>query len=166
MGRAAPVLDQAVAVEVAVAVDPLERGDRRLAQLPEQVEVAGPVRVLAEQPEEQRGCVDAPVVAREGRLAEPGGLAHAQLVEDLARLLVALVVVLGADPSGEHPERALGDAGQERQRLEGRDEAVAAEQRGEPRHAGRVVRLAVELGVEQLEVVERALEDAVEELVV
>ena len=160
------VFHETVAVQVPVPVDPRERGLGRLAQLVEEVQVARPVRVAAEQAQEQRRGVDAAVVAREGRLAERRRLAHAQLVEHLARLLVALVVHLRAEPARQQPQRALGHAGHEGERLEGRDQAVAAEQRREPGQSRRVVRLAVELRSQQLEVVERPLEDAVEQLVV
>ena len=46
------------------------------------------------------------------------------------------------------------------------DQAVATEEGGEPGHAGGVVGVTVELRVEQVQVVQRALEDPVEELVV
>jgi hypothetical protein len=87
-------------------------------------------------------------------------------VEHLAGLLVALVVVLLSEPPRQEPQGPLGDAGHERERLEGGDDAVAPEERREPGDAGRVVRLPVELRLEQLQVAERAPEDAVEELVV
>jgi hypothetical protein len=87
-------------------------------------------------------------------------------VQHLAGFLVALVVVLRSQPPSQQPERALGHPRDERERLERRDQAVAPEQRREPGQAGGVIGVAVELGAEQLEVVERALEDPVEELVV
>ena len=122
--------------------------------------------MTAEQAEEQRRGVDRAVVLRERRLSERCGLAHPQLVEDLARFLVALVVALLPKSAGQQPQRLLGDPAHEGLRLERGDEAVAAEQGGEPGHAGGVVGVAVELRVEQVEVVERTLEDPVEELVV
>jgi hypothetical protein len=121
---------------------------------------------LPEQAEEQRRGVDRAVVARERGLAEGRGLADAQLVEHLAGLLVALVVVLLSESPRQQPQGLLGDAAHERQHLERRDQAVATEERGEPRHPGRVVRLPIQLGVEQVEVIERPVEDSVEQLIV
>ena len=83
---------QAVAVEVAVAADPLERGLHLRAQLPEQVKAARPVGVVGDQTEPQGRGVRAAVVAGEGRLAQRRRLSHAQLVQHLARVLVARVV--------------------------------------------------------------------------
>ena len=164
--RPAPVLDETVAVEVAVQVEPLEGGVDRAAQLPEQLERARPRALAAEHAEEERRRVDAPVMAGKGRFAERGGLSHAQLVQDLPGLLVARVVGAPAEPGREQAQRPRGDVGREAQRLEAGDQAVAAEQRGEPGDPSRVVRAAVEVRAEQLEVEQRALEDAVEQAVV
>jgi len=69
-------------------------------------------------------------------------------VQHLAGLLVVLVVDPGAEPPGEEPQRLLGHRRIEREHLERRDDAVAPEQGRVPRHARRVVPLAVEVGGE------------------
>ena len=72
--RALYVLDVAVAVEVGVACDPLDRAPRRRLELAHEVPVAGPALVLVEQDQEQHGRVVAAVVVA-GVLAEPRELA-------------------------------------------------------------------------------------------
>ena len=123
---------------------------------------------LAEQDQPQGRRVDAAVVRPERQLAGTGHLAGAQLVEDLAGLGVAPVVVLGCLACGEHPERLDRDLGPEREELERGDDRVAAEQRREPRHARRDVALAVARAVvhEQAQVGEAPRDDQVEHLVV
>ena len=82
----------------------------------------------------------------------------AQLVQDLARLLLVHGVDRAAQPPRQHAQRLLGDRRVERQHLDRRDQAVAPEQGGEPRDAGGVVGLAVELGPEHVQVEDRALQ--------
>src|SRR5919199_5073159 len=65
-----PVVDEPVAVGVAELVDPGQRATDVVAQLPEQVEAAGPRRVDAEQDEELRRRVDAAEVGRLRDLAQ------------------------------------------------------------------------------------------------
>ena len=132
-GGAAPVLDEAVAVEVAVAVDPLERAQRRLAQVADEPGVVGPAPDLGEEDEVERRRVDGAVVAGEPGL---GALAVPNLVDDLAGLGVGVRVVLARLQLGEHRERVLRQLGAEEERLQARDQRVAAEDGHEPRHAG------------------------------
>ena len=135
-GRRAPlVLDEAVAVAVAVRVDPLERGERVRPERADEVEVAGPAVRLVEEDQPQRRRVDRAVVRPVRELPGPGQLADAQLVEDLARLHVPVRIVLGRLPVGQDPERLARDVGHERQDLERGDDAVPPEQRREPRDA-------------------------------
>ena len=88
--RAPRVFDEAVAVDVAVTVDPLERaldvGPDRLDQL----SIAGALVVRAGEQDEQRRGVDAAVVAAERHFAEGGHFAAAHLVQNLAGLGVLL----------------------------------------------------------------------------
>ena len=79
------VLDEAVPVEVAVAVDPLEREHGRLPQPPDEHGVVRPAPGLGEKDEEERRGVDGAVVAREPELGSP---TVADLVDDLPRLRV------------------------------------------------------------------------------
>ncbi len=116
-----------------MGVDPAERGQRRLAQPPDELVVAGPAPHLGEQHEVERGRVDRPVVAAEPRL---GGLAAPDLVDDLPRLGIDRRVVLGRLQLGEHVERAAGEVRPEQERLVRGDQRVAPEDGHEPRHAG------------------------------
>src|SRR5581483_3855018 len=77
------VLHEAVAVAVAVRVDPRERGERRLPEPLDERGVVHPPPGLRDEHDEERSGIDAAVVAR-----EPGGCgpAVANLVHDLPRL--------------------------------------------------------------------------------
>ena len=99
--------------------------------------------VLVEQDEEQRRRVGGSEVRRVRALPARGELAEAQLVEDLAGLLLVEVVALLGLAGGEHAQRGGRQPGQVGQRLEARDQAVAAEQRHEPRQSGRGQRRAL-----------------------
>ncbi len=126
-------LDEAVAVAVG-ALDPVERPDRVAAKLVDQGVVAGPAPVLGEQNEEERRRVDGSVVAAEPafrRLAAP------QLVHDLAGLGVDGGIVFDGLERGEAAQPGARELRAQRQRLEARDQGVAAEDRHEPRQAGR-----------------------------
>ncbi len=166
--RAAAVLDEPVAVEVAVAVDPVERRQRVRPQALEQLVVAGPGVDLAEDDEPQRRRIDRAVVGVVRGLPGSGHLAGPQLVEDLARLGVVPRVVGRGLQAGEDGQRVGGDARIERDQLERGDEAVATEQGGEPGNAGGQVRLALGRPVvaQHRQVGQRAAQRAVEDLVV
>src|SRR5207248_1860800 len=79
------VLDEAVAVAVAVAVDPLERAERGPAQLTHEIRVVCPAPQLGEEDQVERRRVDGAVVARKPRARR---LPVTHLVHDLARLRV------------------------------------------------------------------------------
>ena len=129
--RAAPVLDEAVAVEVAVLVDPGERAQRGLPEVADERRVARPAPDLGEEDEVERRRVNRAVVAREPRF---GSLAVAHLVDDLAGLGVDRRVVLGRLQRGEDTERVVRELRPEEERLQARDQRVAAEDRHEPGH--------------------------------
>ena len=93
-GRAALVLDESVAIRVAVGGHPLQRGLGVGQQLAGQIEVTRPAHVLAERHEEERCRIDAAVIGAVGHALQSGELADADLVQDLARLFVAEVVDL------------------------------------------------------------------------
>ena len=63
-------------------------------------------------------------------------LAEAHLVQYLARLGVAVIVALCRLILAEHVQRGRGELWIYEHRLQGGDQAVSAEQRGEPRQAG------------------------------
>ena len=110
-----------------------ERPQRRLAEVADERGVVRPAPDLGEQDEVERRRVDRPVVG-----AEPvaRGLAVPHLVDDLARLGVDRRIVLGRLQLGEHLERGARQLGPEEQRLQARDQRVAAEDGHEPRHPG------------------------------
>ena len=98
--------------------------------------VAGARVVRAGEHDEQRRRVDAAVVASERHLAEARHLAAARLVQDLARArrpAPGRRRRLGRGQVREHAARQLRIDPQELQRG---DDAVAAERRAEPGHAG------------------------------
>jgi hypothetical protein len=165
-GSALAVVQEPVPVVVAVAVHPAQRGLHRVAELVEQVERAAPVRVLGHQAQEQRGGVHRPVVARERRERPGGDLAGAQLVQHLPRLLLVDGVHAAAQAGGQQPQRARGHAVVEGEHLERGDEAVAPEERAEPRDAGGVELVPVELRAQHPQVEQRPAQDAVEQLIV
>ena len=132
---AALVRDVAVALEVGVLVDPVERGPRLVLELAHELAVAGPALVLVEQHDVERRRVGAAVVRRVRPLLERGHLAVAHLVQDPARVLVAEVVDARSLPLAERAQRRRRELGRERQRLQAREDAVAAEHRHEPGQA-------------------------------
>ena len=87
-------------------------------------------------------------------------------MNDLARLLVVLVVDRGAQPPGEKPQRLLAHRRIEGEHLKRGDDAVAAEQGCVPGNPRGVVAMPVELRGQQAKVEERATEDAIDQLVV
>ena len=143
-GTARAIVEQPVPVVVSVLGDPGQRVFDGVSQLVEQREVARPVGVFGEQAEEQRCRVDRAVVAGERRRVDRRHLSQAQLVDDLAGLFLVHRIDAAAEPAGEHPERLLRHLRRPGDHLQRGDQAVATEQRGEPRNAGGVVRLAVE----------------------
>ncbi len=141
------VLDVAVGVAIAVAIAPLERREDPIPSGAHEVVVAAEAPVLRQQDQPQRRGVRRSVVRAVRLLADDRELAVADLVQDPARLLVAEVVHLRALQLTQQMQRAAGEVGADPERLQGRDQRVAAEERHEPRKPGgrQHVRLAVEL---------------------
>ena len=164
--RAALVFDEAVAVEVAALVQPLERRVDRVAAVVEAVEVAGPHRELRHEQQPERCGVDRPVVRRVRDGAHAGQLPAPQLVHDLARLLLAEGTVLPALAALQKAHRRLRPAQVEEERLETDEHQLAPERRREPRHAGHGDALAVDLGRQHAQVVLPAAHDLVDQFVV
>ncbi|MNI08814.1 hypothetical protein D3C73_618630 [compost metagenome] len=128
------VVDQAVAVAVAVVAYPARRRDQMGPQGAHRLIVVGALGVGAGQGDEQTGGVDAPVVEAEGHLAQHAHLAAARLVHDLAGGRVHEGVGLGRLARGQIGQHPLGQAGVDPQHLPGGDDAVATERGREPRH--------------------------------
>ncbi len=116
------ILDQTVAVDVAVAVDPLQRPFRVRQQLAYQPVVAGPAPALVEQYQPERGGVDRPVVRYVRDLAGPRQLAAPQLVHDLARLLLGGRVLALALVAGEVAQGVARDPRVDGERLQRGDD--------------------------------------------
>ena len=150
--RAARVLEEAVAVEVGVTVDP---GERRLRGGQERVHrrgVAGPALVLREEDDEERRRVRRAVVGRVRHLARRRHLPEPHLVRDLPGLGVARRVVLARLEPREEAERVARDVGGGEERLEAGEERVAPERAGVPGDARRHDGLAEVVDGERLQI--------------
>ena len=86
------VLDVAVAVTIAVPVDPGERGGDLVPSPENERVLAGEAPVLREEDQPERRRVGGAVVGAVRHLAQPRQLAAADFVQDLAGLLVPEVV--------------------------------------------------------------------------
>ena len=95
-----------------------------------------------------------------------GQLAQADLVEDLAWLLITELVDLPALMARQEPQRAGRDGWSQRQCLHRGDHAVAAKRHGEPRNARGRDQIAVDVVDQQAQVLKRAAKQLVEQLVV
>ncbi len=91
--RRARVLHEAVAVAIAVAIDPGQSGLDVRPELLDRREIAGPVVVAARQQHEQGRGVHAAVVGAKRHFAECRHFAASHLVQNLAGLRVACRVV-------------------------------------------------------------------------
>jgi hypothetical protein len=98
-------------------------------------------------------------------LARRGHFAEAHLVRDLARLRVALGIVLARLQPRQEPERIPGHLGGREERLEAGDERVPAEGACVPGDAGGDDRLASVMDLEGLEIRHGLCERLVEHLV-
>jgi hypothetical protein len=134
-GRAPAVLEEAVAVEVALLLDPAHCGASVLFESADEFAVPCPQVVLVEQNEEERGRIVRAVVGRVRSVAEHCQFAAPPLVQDLSGLGVAKVVALDRLQFRERLERRLRKPRLERKQLVGADDAVAAEERHVPGQA-------------------------------
>ncbi len=130
------VFDVAVAVEVAVLDEPVDRRFRVGREGVDDLRGETPPAELAEQDDEQRRGVGRAVVDRAAAERERGRFTEAHLVQDPPGLFLGPGVGLGALEAGErlqHAEREIGVDGHRHPR---REQRVATEQRHEPRRAG------------------------------
>ena len=126
------VLDETVTVPISVLVDPFECQHRRRFEISYERGVVRPPPHLRKQDEVERRRVDRPVVPLE---PGAGGLAVTHLVDDLSGLGVDRRIVLLGLQVGQDAERRAGELGAEDERLQARDDRVAAEDGHEPWHA-------------------------------
>ena len=152
VGVAAGVFDEAVAVDVAVLVDPAQGAIDVVPEPGDELPIARARVVVAGEDHEQRRRVHAAVIAAEGDLAEARHLAGAGLVQDLA----GLGVLFGADAvacvAARYASVPRARSGFTQSAFERRDDAVAAERRAEPRHARIHVRAGRHLARHHLDV--------------
>ncbi|MND95557.1 hypothetical protein D3C80_878150 [compost metagenome] len=132
----AGIVDQAVAVAVAIIAHPARSGDQVGPQGADGLHVVGAPRVGAGQGDEEAGGVDPAVVEAERHLAQGAHLAAACLVHDLAGGGIHEGVDLCRLARGQIGQHPLGQAGVDPQHLPGGDDAVAPERGREPGHAG------------------------------
>src|SRR5581483_7660069 len=127
----AAVVEVTVAIAVAESIDPAERRLDVAAQLASQPDISGPGDVFPED-EEERRRIDRTVVGRALRdLAEPRERALPELVSDLPRLGIAVLIAPIRLVVREHPCGIARDAAAKAADLERRDRRIAAEERRE-----------------------------------
>ncbi len=130
------VFDVAVAVEVAVFDEPV---DRRFGVGGERVDDLGgeaPAPKFAEHDDEQRRGVGGAVVDRAAAERQGRRLAEAHLVQDASRFFLGAGVDLGALETRQRLQHAEGEVGFDHHRHPRREQRVATEQRHEPRRTG------------------------------
>src|SRR6185437_4303463 len=99
-------------------------------------EIARPGRVFGNQNEEQQSRVDAAVVDGTLRnLRQTRELPAPQLVQNFARLSVAVLIDLRRLETREQPRGLPGDLRPERARFHRADRGIPTEERHEPGHA-------------------------------
>ncbi len=123
------IVQQTVTVLVADTRDPLCRALQRRPQLVDQGEVPRAFRIGAGQHDEERRAVDAAVVQRERHLAGGGHFTLAHLVHDLAGRGVTKRRIVARLMFGEKAQHACGQIRLQPQRLQRRDDRIAAERR-------------------------------------
>ena len=101
---------EAIAVEVAVAIDPFRAAQRHVAVLADQCVVAGPFPGLVQQDQVERRGVGRAVVGRMRDTMEMGEFAKADLVRDLAWIRIRLIVARGGLEFSQLLERAAGES--------------------------------------------------------
>src|SRR5215213_670061 len=127
--------------------------------------VTGPNRGFSDQPGEQWGGVDRPVIRRVGYLPKSRHLPVAHLVQDFARLFLALRIHPFPLKCREHSQRSHRAFWQEVKRLEANNQAVATERRNKPGDARGRDRTVRKRRVERVQIAQAALERAVYQLV-
>ena len=161
LGRAG-VVDQTVAVAVAVVPHPLRRGDQIGPQRPDRLQVAGAAEPGAGQGDEQTGGVYPAVIEAERHLPERTHLPAPGLVHDLAGLAVLEGRDLGRLTPGQIGQHPLGQRRIEPQHLPGADDPVPPERRREPRRTGIRIRTCRQVGGQQGDVGSRLVQPGVE----
>src|SRR5262249_34227151 len=89
------VFDEAVAINVAIAIDPFQGEVDMGAQVIEKLHIAGVLEVASGEHEEERCTVDAAVVTAKRNFAEIGHFSAAGFVQDFAGLSFVLEINFG-----------------------------------------------------------------------
>ena len=97
----AMIFDKTIAIRVTMGIHPIKCGLDMRPQLPHRFEIAGTLEVFASQQNEERSSVDTAVITCERHLAQLCHLAGAHLMQDFARLSIALGIELRGLGSGE-----------------------------------------------------------------
>jgi hypothetical protein len=134
--RPGVVLQEPVAVEVGVPLQPLDHASGGRQQVAYRLPVAGPGQVLPEEDEEVRTGGVVPVVPAERVETQSGQWAGPRLVQQLARFLVAPVVDGPPDVRGVQAQAVAQHRRTGKQRLPGHGERVPAEDLLVHRQAG------------------------------
>ena len=130
------VLDEAVPVQIAVAVNPAKCGLNTGPEGFHEGPVAGPLVVRAGKKHEQGRGIDTAVVAAKGHFLERGHLAVAGFVEDFPGFGVLFRDNLRGLRGSQVSQHAPSQSGAQPQAFQRGDDPVAAEGGVEPRHAG------------------------------
>ena len=154
----AEIFDEAIAVVVAVIVDPAERRFDVRPQVTHRIQIAGALEIIGgEQHEEWRG-IGAAVIFPERHFPQHRHLAVTDFVQNLARLRVHRRIVLRRLCRGEKTKHALGEHRRGPERLKRRDQSVAAERRAKPWCSRARIRPLRRHGRQHLQIGFRALE--------
>ena len=132
LGRARTIFLKAIAVAVAVLVDPVEAAFRNPLEWCEYACVAEPAMVLCEQQKIEWRRVGGAVIRAMRNQSEMGPLANAELMWDLAWLCIAHGIVDVRLPVREVLQSSDRDRWLRDHRLHRRDQRIAAEQGHEP----------------------------------
>ena len=148
----AGIFHEAVAVAVAVGVDPFQRELELRPDRPDRAEIARDLVILRCQHHEERRAVDGAVIVPEGHLAEHRHLAATGLVQHLSGLRVGGRIDGLGLRRGEEPQHALAEVRVDPERHHRRDDAVASEHRGVPGDAREGVDALLRPGRQHVEV--------------
>jgi hypothetical protein len=158
------VFEQAVAILVSELLAPAQRRVRGRQVAFEKVAIARPPKCVPERQHVQRRRIVRPVVGRVRDVVEVGQLAAAELVDDLPRLCVGVVVRVARLRVAQRRERTSRWPRAEQARHQRSHEAVSPEERQVPgRSGGDERRIIAVIHREPLEIASAALERQLEE---
>src|SRR2546423_3275099 len=138
------VFHEAVAIEIAIIVHPVEGGTNIRPYLLNESAIPGALVIGSREHDEQWRRIHGTVIFRKWNLVQVRHLAVAKLVQNLSWLGLILWINLDGLSTCQIFKYALGEFWLHPQHLHGRDDAVAAEYRAEPRNTCiRIIRLRI-----------------------